>query len=138
MSTFLSPKRSPPLIPILAQREGVVSYVSHNEFLKMLDKAWYEKEKTSANVMAVLKRTHILLRTKHLSMFVRPVERNPPSSICPSATSLGTVVQVMHTATVVARGRGQALQQELQVLRALKDSRTELDVKQTAHTQQEC
>ena len=31
-------------IPILAQREGVVSYVSHNEFLKMLDKAWYEKE----------------------------------------------------------------------------------------------
>ena len=44
----------------------------------------------------------------------------------------------MHTATVVARGRGQALQQELQVLRALKDSRTELDVKQTAHTQQEC
>ena len=58
-------------IPILAQREGVVSYVSHNEFLKMLDKAWYEKEKTSANVMAVLKRTHILLRTK-TSFYVRP------------------------------------------------------------------
>ena len=65
-------------IPILAQREGVVSYVSHNDFLKMLDKAWYEKEKTSANVMAVLKRTHILLSTK-TSLYVRPAsEKESP------------------------------------------------------------
>ncbi|CAE7639351.1 unnamed protein product, partial [Symbiodinium sp. CCMP2456] len=65
-------------LPILAQRQGVISYVSHKEFMDMLDKAWYEKEKTSANVLAVLKRTHILLNTKS-SLYVRPAsEKESP------------------------------------------------------------
>lgn len=39
--------------------------------MKMLEPAWYTKEATEANIMAVLKRTHIIVNT-HTLLYVRP------------------------------------------------------------------
>ena len=58
-------------MPIMAKRAGEISFVRHEDFMKMLEPAWYTKEATEANIMAVLKRTHIIVNT-HTFLYVRP------------------------------------------------------------------
>ena len=58
-------------LPILAQRQGAISYIKHEDFLEMLDPSWYLKDKSVANVLAVLKRTNVILNTKTF-LYVRP------------------------------------------------------------------
>lgn len=58
-------------MPIVAKRAGEASYVTHTDFMKMLDSAWYPKENSDANIMAVLKRTHLFVNTKKF-LYVRP------------------------------------------------------------------
>ena len=41
-------------LPVLAQRQGAVSYIQHEDFLEILDPSWYLKDKSFANVLAVL------------------------------------------------------------------------------------
>ncbi|CAE7467314.1 unnamed protein product [Symbiodinium sp. CCMP2592] len=65
-------------LPILSHRQGIISYATHGDFLNMLEPAWCPKDKNEANVMAVLKRTHILLKTKTF-LYVRPAsEKESP------------------------------------------------------------
>ncbi|CAE7807297.1 unnamed protein product, partial [Symbiodinium sp. CCMP2456] len=61
---------------LLQQAEGISTYVSHDDFLKMLEPSWYPKENSNANVMAVLKRTHNFLNTA-TSLYVRPAGEKP-------------------------------------------------------------
>ena len=58
-------------LPIQAKEKGMVSYVSHEAFMKMLDCAWCTKDNNDANIMAVLKRTHIIVNTNTF-LYVRP------------------------------------------------------------------
>ena len=53
----------------------MASYIKHENFLKMLEPAWNKGENSEANVMAVLKRTHIVLNTKSF-LYVRPASEN--------------------------------------------------------------
>ena len=58
-------------MPIVAKRAGQVSFITHSQFMKMLEAAWYAKEVNESNIMAVLKRTHILIITKTF-LYIRP------------------------------------------------------------------
>eukprot|EP00439_Symbiodinium_sp_Y106_P085855 s62_g30.t1 len=62
--------------PLIQQAAGIPTYVSHDEFLKMLEPSWYPKENSNANVMAVLRRTHIFLNTA-TSLCVRSAGEKP-------------------------------------------------------------
>ena len=55
-------------MPIMQKQSGQHGYVSHKDFMKMLDNAWFAKEASPRNVMAVLKRTHLFIQTKKLSL----------------------------------------------------------------------
>lgn len=57
--------------PLLDRDDGIPSFISHADFMAMLEPAWYSKEITEANVMAVLKRTHLFVNT-NTSLYVRP------------------------------------------------------------------
>ena len=50
-------------ISLHAQEEGHLSYISHQEFMKMLAFASRPKDKNLSNVMAVPKRTRIFINT---------------------------------------------------------------------------
>ena len=65
-------------VPILAKRAGHPSYVGHSDFMKMLEIAWFQKENTESNIMAVLKRTHLFVNAKTF-LYVRPAseEKQP-------------------------------------------------------------
>lgn len=65
-------------VPILAKRAGNPSYVTHSDFMKMLEIAWFQEENTESNIMAVLKRTHLFVNTKTF-LYVRPAgeEKQP-------------------------------------------------------------
>ena len=62
------PKLNQPLLEI---ENGVPSYVSHDEFMKMLESAWCSKDLSETNIMAVLKRTHVFLNTSQC-LYIRP------------------------------------------------------------------
>lgn len=62
-------------LPVLAKRAGHPSYVTHDAFMKMLEVAWYAKENTDSNIMAVLKRTHLMVNTKTF-LYVRPASED--------------------------------------------------------------
>ena len=55
-------------MPIMQKQSGQHGYVSHKDFMKMLDNVWFAKEASPSNVMAVLKRTHLFIQTKKLSL----------------------------------------------------------------------
>ena len=57
--------------PLLDIEKGIPSYVSHSEFMKMLESAWCSKDCNDTNVMAALKRTHIFVNTAKC-LYIRP------------------------------------------------------------------
>ncbi|CAE7558901.1 unnamed protein product [Symbiodinium sp. CCMP2592] len=61
--------------PLLDIQEGRHTYIAHKVFLEMLESAWYSKEASESNVMAVLKRTHIVVNTA-TSLYIRPASEN--------------------------------------------------------------
>ena len=61
--------------PLLDIQEGRHTYIAHKVFLEMLESAWYSKEASESNVMAVLKRTHIFVNTA-TSLYIRPASEN--------------------------------------------------------------
>eukprot|EP00439_Symbiodinium_sp_Y106_P018382 s206_g2.t1 len=61
--------------PLLDIQEGRHTYIAHNVFLEMLESAWYSREASESNVMAVLKRTHIFVNTA-TSLYIRPASEN--------------------------------------------------------------
>ena len=71
VSAFDSNQEPKDDLPIMAKRAGQISYVTHEACAKMLDAAWYPKEANDANVMAVLKRTHLIVNTKTF-LYIRP------------------------------------------------------------------
>ncbi|CAE6955611.1 unnamed protein product [Symbiodinium sp. CCMP2592] len=65
-------KTEPPLDqPLLDIEKGIATYVSHSAFMKMLENAWCSKDCNDANIMAVLKRTHIFVNTSKC-LHIRP------------------------------------------------------------------
>ncbi|CAE7636266.1 unnamed protein product, partial [Symbiodinium necroappetens] len=69
-------KSEPPLDqPLIDIQEGRHTYIAHKVFLEMLESAWYSKEASESNVMAVLKRTHIFVNTA-TSLYIRPASEN--------------------------------------------------------------
>ncbi|CAE7228352.1 unnamed protein product [Symbiodinium microadriaticum] len=57
-------KTEPPLNqPFLDIEQGIPTYVSQSDFMKMLESAWCSKDCNDANIMAVLQRTHIFVNT---------------------------------------------------------------------------
>lgn len=65
-------------MPILQKRAGQHSFVSHKDFMAMLDNAWFSREANDSNIMAVLKRTHLFVNTNTF-LYVRPAgeEKRP-------------------------------------------------------------
>ena len=61
--------------PLLDIQEGRHTYIAHKVFLEMLESAWYSREASESNVMAVLKRTHIFVNTA-TSLYIRPASEN--------------------------------------------------------------
>lgn len=80
-------------VPVLAKQAGQPSYVTHSDFMKMLDVAWFQKENTESNIMAVLKRTHLLVNTKTF-FYVRPAsEKKQPVLRVPLGDKLDFLVE---------------------------------------------
>lgn len=65
-------------MPVMQKREGRQGFVSHKDFRLMLEAAVFGKESNDANVMAVLKRTHLFVNTQTF-LYVRPAgeEKKP-------------------------------------------------------------
>lgn len=65
-------------MPILQKRAGQHGFVSHKDFMAMLDNAWFSREANDSNIMAVLKRTHLFVNTNTF-LYVRPAgeEKRP-------------------------------------------------------------
>ncbi len=65
-------------MPVMQKREGRQGFVSHKDFMMMLEVAWFAKEANDANIMAVLKRTHLFVNTQTF-LYVRPAgeEKKP-------------------------------------------------------------
>ena len=59
----ISPTKPPLNQPLLDIEKGIPTYVSHSDFMKMLESAWCSKDCSDANILAVLKRTHIFVNT---------------------------------------------------------------------------
>ena len=49
--------------PIMDAQRGLHSYISRKDFATMLELAWRTKDLSNSNVMAILKRTHIIVNT---------------------------------------------------------------------------
>ena len=65
-------KTEPPLNqPFLDIEQGIPTYVSQSDFMKMLESAWCSKDCNDANIMAVLQRTHIFVNTAKC-LYIRP------------------------------------------------------------------
>lgn len=64
-------------MPILQKRAGQHSFVSHKDFMAMLDNAWFSREANDSNIMAVLKRTHLFVNTNTF-LYVRPAGEEKP------------------------------------------------------------
>lgn len=84
-------------VPVLAKRAGQPSYVTHADFMKMLDVAWFQKENTESNIMAVLKRTHLMVNTKTF-FYVRPAsEKKQPVLRVPFGDKVDFLVEDSRT-----------------------------------------
>ena len=57
--------------PIMDAQRGLHSYISHKDFATMLEPAWCTKDLSNSNVMAILKRTHIIVNTS-TALCIRP------------------------------------------------------------------
>eukprot|EP00438_Fugacium_kawagutii_P012958 Skav206848 [mRNA] locus=scaffold3577:158736:160658:- [translate_table: standard] len=58
-------------LPVVQKREGAHGFVTHGDFMCMLENAWFSREANESNIMAVLKRTHLFVNTKTF-LYVRP------------------------------------------------------------------
>ena len=86
-------KTEPRLDQALVEIEqGIPSYVSHESFMKMLACAWYSKEESESNVMAVLKRTHIIVNTPKC-LYIRPASETEKPVI---RIPLGDKIDFLH------------------------------------------
>ena len=57
-------KRLRKIFLLYSNEKSATSYIKHDNFPKILEPAWNKAEDSEANVMAVLKRTYIVLSTK--------------------------------------------------------------------------
>ena len=65
-------------MPVMQKREGRQGFVSDKDFMLMLEVARLAKEANDANIMAVLKRTHLFVNTQTF-LYARPAgeEKKP-------------------------------------------------------------
>ena len=72
LSTLMKAHTATEVAIAATRARGRTSHVSHTEFMRMLECSWYSKEASQANIMAVLKRTHILFVNTATRLYVRP------------------------------------------------------------------